>query len=376
MYALGMILFMGLIGSLIGGFTNFIAIKMLFRPFEPKFLFGKQLPFTPGLIPKRRNELSLKIGEMVTHHLLTPEVFKEKLMTPQTEQLLKRMLNKQVQDLKEGQYSIDDFAQRFNIDITNVAESKVHNKVDQLLQEKIETYQSESIEALLPQGLKDKIDSKVEEAPELIIEKLRAYVNSDSGYNDIMQMIDRFFMEKGRLVSMIQMFMTQEMIAERVIKEANALSEEPKIRSIIETEIKKEYARIMAMTPESLVAAQDITRFKEELNSNIVRAMHIDHYMKTPLYILVPQAFQYAEAEGGDRLIHYVMTKTADNIAVILEKIHIAEIIKDQIDNFELSFLEKLVIEISSKELKLITLLGFLLGGIIGVFQGIIAIFV
>ncbi|TDM29766.1 DUF445 family protein [Macrococcoides canis] len=376
MYALGMILFMGLIGSLIGGFTNFIAIKMLFRPFEPKFLFGKQLPFTPGLIPKRRNELSLKIGEMVTHHLLTPEVFKEKLMTPQTEQLLKRMLNKQVQDLKEGQYSIDDFAQRFNIDITNVAESKVHNKVDQLLQEKIETYQSESIEALLPQGLKDKIDSKVEEAPELIIEKLRAYVNSDSGYNDIMQMIDRFFMEKGRLVSMIQMFMTQEMITERVIKEANALSEEPKIRSIIETEIKKEYARIMAMTPESLVAAQDITRFKEELNSNIVRAMHIDHYMKTPLYILVPQAFQYVEAEGGDRLIHYVMTKTADNIAVILEKIHIAEIIKDQIDNFELSFLEKLVIEISSKELKLITLLGFLLGGIIGVFQGIIAIFV
>ncbi|WP_188019328.1 DUF445 domain-containing protein [Macrococcoides canis] len=371
-----MILFMGLIGSLIGGFTNFIAIKMLFRPFEPKFLFGKQLPFTPGLIPKRRNELSLKIGEMVTHHLLTPEVFKEKLMTPQTEQLLKRMLNKQVQDLKEGQYSIDDFAQRFNIDITNVAESKVHNKVDQLLQEKIETYQSESIEVLLPQGLKDKIDSKVEGAPELIIEKLRAYVNSESGYNDIMQMIDRFFMEKGRLVSMIQMFMTQEMIAERVIKEANALSEEPKIRSIIETELKKEYARIMAMTPESLVAAQDITRFKEELNSNIVRAMHIDHYMKTPLYTLVPQAFQYVEAEGGDRLIHYVMTKTADNIAVILEKIHIAEIIKDQIDNFELSFLEKLVIEISSKELKLITLLGFLLGGIIGVFQGIIAIFV
>ncbi|WP_086043142.1 DUF445 domain-containing protein [Macrococcoides canis] len=376
MYALGMILFMGHIGSLIGGFTNFIAIKMLFRPFEPKFLFGKQLPFTPGLIPKRRNELSLKIGEMVTHHLLTPEVFKEKLMTPQTEQLLKRMLNKQVQDLKEGQYSIDDFAQRFNIDITNVAESKVHNKVDQLLQEKIETYQSESIEALLPQGLKDKIDSKVEGAPELIIEKLRAYVNSESGYNDIMQMIDRFFMEKGRLVSMIQMFMTQEMIAERVIKEANALSEEPKIRSIIETELKKEYARIMAMTPESLVAAQDITRFKEELNSNIVRAMHIDYYMKTPLYTLVPQAFQYVEAEGGDRLIHYVMTKTADNIAVILEKIHIAEIIKDQIDNFELSFLEKLVIEISSKELKLITLLGFLLGGIIGVFQGIIAIFV
>ncbi|WP_157820780.1 DUF445 family protein [Macrococcoides caseolyticum] len=376
MYVLGIILFMGFIGSLIGGFTNFIAIKMLFRPFEPKFLFGKQLPFTPGLIPKRRNELSLKIGEMVTHHLLTPEVFKEKLMTRQTEALLKSMLNKQVQALKEGQYSIDDFAQRFNIDITNVAEKKVHDKVDELLEEKIQMYQSQSIDALLPQDLKDKIDSKVEAAPAMIIEKLRAYVNSESGYNDIMQMIDRFFMEKGRFVSMIQMFMTQEMIADRVIKEANALSEEPKIRSIIEMELKKEYARIMAMTPEALVAAQDIAHFKGELNTNIVRAMHIDYYMKTPLYTLVPKVFHYIEAEGGDRLIHYIMTKTADNVAVILEKIRIAEIIKDQIDNFELSFLEQLVIEISNKELKLITMLGFLLGGIIGILQGIIAIFV
>lgn len=367
---------MGFIGSLIGGFTNFIAIKMLFRPFEPKFLFGKQLPFTPGLIPKRRNELSLKIGEMVTNHLLTPEVFKEKLMTRQTEALLKSMLNKQVQALKEGQYSIDDFAQRFNIDITNVAEKKVRDKVNELLEEKIQMYQSQSIDALLPQDLKDKIDSKVEAAPTMIIEKLRAYVNSESGYNDIMQMIDRFFMEKGRFVSMIQMFMTQEMIADRVIKEANALSEEPKIRSIIETELKKEYARIMAMTPEALVAAQDIAHFKGELNTNIVRAMHIDYYMKTPLYTLVPKVFHYIEAEGGDRLIHYIMTKTADNVAVILEKIRIAEIIKDQIDNFELSFLEQLVIEISNKELKLITMLGFLLGGIIGILQGIIAIFV
>lgn len=54
----------------------------------------------------------------------------------------------------------------------------------------------------------------------------------------------------------------------------------------------------------------------------------------------------------------------------------LAELIKDQIDRFELSYLEKLVIEISNKELKLITLLGFVLGGIIGLLQGIIAIFV
>lgn len=72
---------MMIIGSIIGGFTNFVAIKMLFHPYHEKKIFGYKLPFTPGLIPKRRNELSEKVGQMVTNHLLTPEVFKENLLT-------------------------------------------------------------------------------------------------------------------------------------------------------------------------------------------------------------------------------------------------------------------------------------------------------
>lgn len=371
-----MILFMGLVGALIGGFTNFIAIKMLFRPFEPKFLFGRQLPFTPGLIPKRRNELSLKIGEMVTHHLLTPEVFKEKLMTQQTKVLLKAMLDKQIHILKDGNYSAHDFAQRFNVDLSQEAHEQIESKIYAVLDDKLDIYKHEPIEKILPDNVLQKLNDKKSQASSLIIDKLKAYVNSESGYNDIMIMIDRFFMEKGRFVSMIQMFMTKEMIAERMIQEFNTLSDEPQIKTIIQTEINKEYDRLIQKTPASFIRNHDIESFKTELVSNIMRTLNIDYYTKTPLYTLAPSLFSYIEGDGGDRFIHYVMTKTADNIAVILEKIHIAEIIKDQIDNFELSFLEQLVIEISNKELKLITLLGFLLGGIIGVFQGVIAIFV
>ena len=47
--------------------------KMLFRPHRPIY-FGKfQVPFTPGLIPKRRDELAVQLGKMVVEHLLTPE---------------------------------------------------------------------------------------------------------------------------------------------------------------------------------------------------------------------------------------------------------------------------------------------------------------
>lgn len=48
------ILFMVIVGAVIGGFTNLLAIRMLFRPYKPIHIYGKQLPLTPGLIPSGR----------------------------------------------------------------------------------------------------------------------------------------------------------------------------------------------------------------------------------------------------------------------------------------------------------------------------------
>ncbi len=60
-----------LIGAFIGYLTNKIAIKMLFRPLEPWYIFGLRVPMTPGVIPAKRHELAENIGVMVGEHLLT-----------------------------------------------------------------------------------------------------------------------------------------------------------------------------------------------------------------------------------------------------------------------------------------------------------------
>ena len=57
------LLFMAFIGALIGGITNHLAIKMLFRPHEAKYIGSWRVPFTPGLIPKRRDELANNLGK-------------------------------------------------------------------------------------------------------------------------------------------------------------------------------------------------------------------------------------------------------------------------------------------------------------------------
>ena len=38
------VIIMAITGALIGGLTNTIAIKMLFKPYHAKYLFGKRLP--------------------------------------------------------------------------------------------------------------------------------------------------------------------------------------------------------------------------------------------------------------------------------------------------------------------------------------------
>ena len=88
---------MAFIGALIGGFTNHLAIKMLFRPHEAKYIGKWRVPFTPGLIPKRRDELAIQLGKTVTNYLLTPETFRKKLLTPDMEKKAENFLQQKLE---------------------------------------------------------------------------------------------------------------------------------------------------------------------------------------------------------------------------------------------------------------------------------------
>jgi len=62
-----------ILGAVIGYVTNFIAIRMLFRPLRPWRVLGLRVPLTPGIIPAKRGELARRMGEMVGRHLLTAD---------------------------------------------------------------------------------------------------------------------------------------------------------------------------------------------------------------------------------------------------------------------------------------------------------------
>ena len=59
------------IGGIIGYCTNWLAIKMLFRPYHEIKIKGHVLPFTPGIIPRRKDKLARAIGERVAETMFT-----------------------------------------------------------------------------------------------------------------------------------------------------------------------------------------------------------------------------------------------------------------------------------------------------------------
>jgi uncharacterized membrane protein YheB (UPF0754 family) len=70
---LSIVLLPPILGGVIGYFTNDIAIKMLFRPYKPKYFLNQRIPFTPGLIPSNQQRLAQKISDAIMRSLLTPE---------------------------------------------------------------------------------------------------------------------------------------------------------------------------------------------------------------------------------------------------------------------------------------------------------------
>ena len=60
-------------GAVIGYSTNMLAITMLFRPHHEIRLFGRRLPFTPGLIPRQQQQLAKKMANSLAENILTSE---------------------------------------------------------------------------------------------------------------------------------------------------------------------------------------------------------------------------------------------------------------------------------------------------------------
>ncbi|MEL0538590.1 DUF445 domain-containing protein [Staphylococcus debuckii] len=376
MHALLVILFMIVIGALIGGVTNIIAIKMLFHP-QRAYHIGKwRIPFTPGLVPKRREEIAYKIGNVIEEHLITEALIKEKISSLSARQAIENFISQQIQKLKSDDATLQNFARYFDIDLAQTAEDKLRMVIDNKLSQYYSEHQQEALKHLIPKELEAELDEKVEALTPLLCDRARIYLSSAKGEQDIYNMLDTFFAEKGKIVGLLQMFMTKESIAERIQLELIRLTNHPKARKIAAQLISNEYETLKNKPFGEVIDSEQYNNIKEKFTPLILSYADISGRVHQPLKELAPNLMEYVEQHAANWTTNLIVEKSAEHLSVIMQQVNLSGIVEEQINSFDLDYIESLIIEIANKELGLIMLLGFLLGGIIGCFQGIIALFV
>lgn len=376
MHAFLIIIFMIIIGALIGGVTNVIAVKMLFHPFKTYYIFNKRVPFTPGLIPKRRAEIADKIGQVIEEHLLTESMIQSKLNATATRTAIEEVVQKQIEKLKEDRTSFDYLAKKVDIDIAQLANEKIETVMSEKLELFYYDHSHTPIAQLIPEDIEKSLDSKVEAVPELLFDRARVYLKSEKGASDIASMLDTFFNEKGKIVGLLQMFMTKESIADRIQHELIRLTNHPKAKVIANQIIANEYTTFKSKQLSEVLNEQQFQSFKTSVTDLAMGYMDINNMATKPLNNLMPNFIGFLENKVSQKLTNVIIENASKHISPIMKKVNLRQMVEQQINTFDLAYIEKLIIDIANKELKLIMLLGFLLGGMIGLLQGVIAIFV
>ena len=89
-----------LISAFIGWFTNWIAIKMLFHPREPRKILGFTLQ---GIFPKRQQQFAEKLGKLVSDELLSFSDIATKITDPTNLQSVMPMVDTHIDDFLRKQ---------------------------------------------------------------------------------------------------------------------------------------------------------------------------------------------------------------------------------------------------------------------------------
>ncbi|MBR3512670.1 MAG: DUF445 family protein [Clostridia bacterium] len=97
-----------LVGSVIGYVTNFIAIKMLFRPRRAYYILYHRIPFTPGIIPKNQARLASGTARAITHSLLDQQTFENTLLSEDILLQIKENVDNLLKSNPNEEFSIQD----------------------------------------------------------------------------------------------------------------------------------------------------------------------------------------------------------------------------------------------------------------------------
>lgn len=371
----GLLFLLAGVGAIVGAATNYMAIKMLFRPYKPIYLFKWRLPLTPGLIPKRRDQLAIQLGITVSDYLLTPATIKKKFLSQEVRTSILTFAQEKVQkELFTNDKTIKDW-----IDLAGFSHlpRTVEGKIDVIIYNQFDniknTLSTKKIRELLPVDLESILDKKIDEAVQQILVKGEDYFLSPEGTLTIKNMLDDFLATKGSLGGMIQMFMgDSKSLVDKVQKELVNFLKAPGTSALLQRIFSAEWEKVKDRPAMDFMNDVNFDTIVESIQSYAKRELALDERLDKTVAHYWPQGASWAKDELLPKLMDIVFKEAEGKIEDVLKRLNLAEVVREQVDSFPTAKLEELVLGIISKELRLITWLGGIIGGLVGIIQALI----
>ncbi|MFJ8087613.1 DUF445 domain-containing protein [Lysinibacillus sp. NPDC095746] len=373
------LLFMAIIGAAIGGVTNHLAIKMLFRPHKAIYIKNWRVPFTPGLIPKRRDELAKQLGLTVVNYLLTPETFRKKFFSKDIQNKVEQFVQAKVEEtIFTNDKTIQDWLSLAGFsNMSATIEQKVEAIVEGQFEAVKNTLSTKSIRTLLSADIQKTIDAKIPVAVDHILEKGEDYFLSPEGELTIKAMIDDFLSSKGSLGGMINMFLgDSSSLVAKVQRELVKLLQAPGTTTLLTKIFTQELEKLKDRPAMDFLKDIRFEQILTKLQAYVKEQLAVEERLNYPIAHYWPEGNSWMKETVIPQAIEKAFVKAEDKLEDVLKRLNLQEVVREQVDSFPVSKLEELVLGISKREFKMITVLGAVLGGLIGIVQGLIVYFI
>ncbi|MGG0943736.1 DUF445 domain-containing protein [Bacillus subtilis] len=371
----GTFIFMIVIGAAIGAVTNHLAIQMLFRPYKAYYLFGKRVPFTPGLIPRRRDELAKQMGLMVVNHLLTPEGIKKRLVSDAAKTQALRVGEQLIQKLSLSEVTVKEALEKAGMKRPEkAADAWISSWTDDKLNELFRQYGDQSLKELVPIEVQEKLEEKIPMISGYILSRSVRYFESDEGKIRLGNMIDDFLKERGMLGSMVQMFLGNSSLADRVLPELLKFLRNEETNKLLSDLLKNEWGKLREYTFNEADEKWNAKALIFSLKRRVLQAFSTAPFFDNTIGTLTVRYESELTQQMLPALLDKLLEGISSNLESVLKRLRLEEIVKEQVDQFPVERLEEMVLSISKREFKMITYLGGLLGGIIGAIQALFVI--
>lgn len=375
MEAVLVILFMAIVGAIIGSATNFLAIKMIFRPYKPMYIGKWKLPFTPGLIPKRRGELARQIGITVNDYLLTPDVIKNKLFSPEIRfAILQFAQTKAEEAIFLNNKTLKDWLELAGFkDVPEKVEGRVDEFIEKQFVKLKQTLSTKPIEEIVPEDIMKTVDKKVPELVDTLLLKGEDYILSSSGEITIKNLLNDFLASKGTLGGIFQMFLSDSSsIVAKIQHELVRILRSSETKHSIVNIMNDEWEKVKKRPIMNYLNEIQLEPILMNIQSYAKKELAIDERLNKTIHYYFPNGHEWVKYEIMPKVVDKALEIAESHLEDVLKRLDIKEVVREQVDSFPIEKLEEIVVGIASRELMMITFLGGFLGGLIGIVQGLI----